>query len=88
MAFKYKDNRFWAENLQIVMQFGLTMAGCIAFGLVVGLYLDKWLGTKGVFITIFILYGVLGGGYIIYKHVLELIEPESKDNNSIDNGVN
>jgi len=31
MSFDYKKNRPWAENLTIVMQIGLTMAGCIAF---------------------------------------------------------
>ena len=41
MAFNYKKNRAWAENLTIVMQIGLTMAGCIVFCFFVGLYLDK-----------------------------------------------
>ena len=31
--FSYKTNKIWAENLQIIMQVGLTMAGCIVFGL-------------------------------------------------------
>ena len=54
MVFNYKKNRAWAENLSIVMQIGLTMAGCIVFCFFIGLYLDKWLGTRGIFVTIFI----------------------------------
>ena len=39
MSFDYKKNRPWAENLTIVMQIGLTMAGCIAFCFFIGLKL-------------------------------------------------
>jgi ATP synthase protein I len=88
MGFKYKDNKVWAENLQIVMQIGLTMAGCIGFGLIVGLYLDRWLGTKGIFITMFILYGVIGGGYVVYRQVVEVMETGKKDKNGSENGNN
>src|SRR5210317_819162 len=60
--FNYKKNRAWTEGLHIVMQIGLTMAGCIVFCFFVGLYLDKWLGTKGIFIAIFTVLGIIGGG--------------------------
>ena len=62
MGFNYKKNRVWAENLSIVLQLGLTMAGCIGFCFFIGLYLDRSLGTKGIFILIFIILGVVGGG--------------------------
>lgn len=77
--FNFKKNREWAENLTIVTQLGLTMAGCIAFCFFIGLYLDKWLGTKGVFITIFIILGVVGGGVTVYRQILEIIEDEKKE---------
>jgi ATP synthase protein I len=77
--FNFKKNREWAENLTIVTQLGLTMAGCIAFCFFIGLYLDKWLGTKGVFITIFIILGVVGGGITVYRQILEIIEDEKKE---------
>lgn len=76
--FNFKKNRDWAEHLTIVTQLGLTMAGCIAFCFFVGLYLDRWLGTKGIFITIFILLGVVGGGVTVYRQILEIIEDENK----------
>ena len=67
MGFNYKKNRVWAENLSIVMQLGLTMVGCIGFCFFIGLYLDRSLGTKGVFTVIFTILGVLGGGNVFLR---------------------
>ncbi len=80
MVFNYKKNQAWAENLSIVMQIGLTMAGCIVFCFFIGLYLDKWLGTKGIFVTIFIILGVVGGAITVYRQISETLA-ESADNN-------
>ena len=80
--FDYKRNRAWVENLYIVTQLGLTMVGCIAFCFFIGLYLDRWLGTKGVFITIFIILGVIGGGVVVYRQIMEITEVKKEDNNS------
>lgn len=79
MLFNYKKNRPWAENLTIVMQIGLTMAGCIAFCFFVGLYLDKWLGTRGIFIAIFTILGVIGGGVTVYRQIMEVFEDSSNE---------
>jgi ATP synthase protein I len=79
--FDYKRNRPWVENLYIVTQLGLTMAGCITFCFFIGLYLDRWLGTRGVFITIFIILGVIGGANVVYRQILEITE--EKENNKI-----
>ena len=88
MFFDYKKNRPWAENLQIVMQLGLTMAGCILFCFYIGLKLDDWLGTKGVFVTIFILLGVAGGAVTTYRQIMEVTprNKDSKDTNRPENG--
>jgi F0F1-type ATP synthase assembly protein I len=80
--FDYKRNRAWVEDLYIVTQLGLTMVGCIAFCFFIGLYLDRWLGTKGVFITIFIILGVIGGGVVVYRQIMEITEVKKEDNNS------
>ena len=86
MYFDYKKNRTWAENLTIVMQLGLTMVGCIGFCFFIGYSLDKWLGTKGIFITVFIILGVLGGGNVAYRQILETISEERKDPEKKKNG--
>lgn len=83
MAFNYKKNQAWAENLQIVMQLGLTMAGCILFCFYIGYKLDGWLGTKGVFVSIFILLGIVGGGVVTYRQIMEIFE-EKKSRNTRD----
>ncbi|MFP4040999.1 MAG: AtpZ/AtpI family protein [Desulfosudaceae bacterium] len=79
MKFKYKENRYWTENLHIVMQIGLTMAGSIIFCFFIGYTLDNWLGTKGIFIIIFTILGVIGGGNVVYRQVLDTME--DKDDN-------
>jgi len=84
--FDYKRNRPWVENLYIVTQLGLTMAGCIAFCFFIGLYLDRWLGTKGIFITIFIILGVIGGGIVVYRQIMEITDIKERENNS-GNGI-
>lgn len=87
MDFNYKKNRAWAENLTVVMQIGLTMAGCIVFCFFVGLYLDKWIGTKGIFVTIFTILGVIGGGVTVYRQIMEVIETKDSDQKNRGNGV-
>ena len=37
------------EQLVLVSQLGLTMVGCIGLGFAIGYYLDKWVGTRGIF---------------------------------------
>ena len=85
--FNYTKNRAWAENLSIVMQIGLTMAGCIVLCFFVGLYVDKWVGTRGVFVSVFTVLGIIGGGNVVYRQVLEIIETDTTDAKDPDNGT-
>ena len=59
------------------------MAGSILFCFAIGYYLDRWLNTKGIFITIFILLGVAGGGYTAYRQIMKTTNP-GKDENTKD----
>ena len=63
----------------LVTQLGLSMIASIMICFAIGYYLDKWLGTKGVFITIFILLGVAGGGYNAYRQIMETSKRDEKD---------
>lgn len=76
--FNFKEDKAWIEDLALVSQVGLTMAGAILFCFAVGYYLDKWLGTKGLFITIFILLGIAGGGYTAYRQIVGITKPDKK----------
>jgi len=77
--FDYKKNRSWAENLTIVLQLGLTMVGCIVFCFFIGLKLDQWLGTRGIFVAIFTILGVIGGANVAYRQIMEIFEEKNKD---------
>ena len=78
--FDFKRNKDWASHLQIVLQLGLTMVGCIAFCFFVGRYLDLWLGTKGLMVTIFTILGVIGGGVTAYRQILETLDGDKENN--------
>ena len=80
--FNLKKNQAWAEHLTIVMQLGLTMAGCIVFCFFVGRYLDRWLGTGGLFVAIFTVLGVVGGAVTAYRQILEITADTQKDRDS------
>ena len=67
------------------MQIGLTMAGCIILCFFIGLFLDKWLETKGVFVTIFIVLGVIGGGNTVYRQIVEIMKEDKVKTQSKDN---
>jgi F0F1-type ATP synthase assembly protein I len=84
MQFDYKKHQPWAEHLSIVMQIGLTMAGCIIFCFFIGLALDKWIGTRGIFVAIFTVLGVIGGAVTVYRQIIEITE-EKKDHREDDN---
>jgi ATP synthase protein I len=79
MLFDYKKNRSWTENLSIVMQIGLTMAGCICFCFFIGLYLDRRFHAKGILTVIFTILGVIGGGNVVYRQIMEIMDQKDKD---------
>lgn len=58
-------------TVTLVTQLGLTMVGSILLCFAIGYYLDKWLHTRGLFITIFTVLGVIGGGYNAYRQIME-----------------
>lgn len=71
---KFKQHRDSVEYLALVSQLGLTMAGSIGLCFAIGYYLDRWLGTKGLLLVVFILLGVAGGGYTCYRQIMGLDE--------------
>jgi F0F1-type ATP synthase assembly protein I len=78
MVFPYKKNRVWAENAHIVMQIGLTMAGCIIFCFFVGRWIDGLAGTRGIFVTVFTILGVIGGANVVYRQIMDVTTDKKK----------
>ena len=74
-----KDYKDLMEQMTLVTQLGLTMAGCIVFCFAVGFWLDRWLGLKGVFLAIFTILGVIGGGYVVYRQINQLTNDDDND---------
>ena len=74
-----KESRKILEQLTLVSQLGLTMVGCIGVGFATGYFLDKWMGTRGIFLTLFILLGIVGGGYTVYRQIRELEDSEKEE---------
>ena len=54
------------------------MAGSILFCFAIGYFLDKWLGTKGLFIAIFIILGIIGGGVTVYRQIGQVVDLKEK----------
>ena len=76
--FSYGKNRAWAENAALVMQIGLTMVGSIMFCFFVGLYLDRWLGTRGIFLILFIVFGIAGGAVTVYRQIGDMLKDKQE----------
>ncbi len=57
--------------IALVGQVGLIMAGAIGAGFMAGLFLDRWLGARGLALTAMILLGVAAGGYTVYRIILK-----------------
>lgn len=78
--FDYKKNRPWMENTQIVMQLGLTMVGCVCFCFFIGFQIDKYFGIRGIFVSVFTILGIIGGGVVVYRQIMEIFEDEDRPN--------
>ncbi len=52
------------------------MAGSILFCFALGYLLDKWLDTGGLFIAVFIVLGIIGGGVTVYRQIMKVLNPE------------
>ena len=49
---------------------GLTMIACIAVGLYLGILVDRTLHASPLFSFIFVILGMLAGGWVIYKGIM------------------
>ena len=68
----FKKQRDFVEYLALVSQLGLTMGGSILLCFFVGLLLDRWVGGGGIFLVVFILIGVVGGAFTVYRQIDKL----------------
>ncbi|MBL0713623.1 MAG: AtpZ/AtpI family protein [Desulfosarcina sp.] len=84
LFFNYKKNKTWAENISIVMQLGLTMAGCIVCCFLAGRWLDQWLGSRGILTVGLTLFGVVGGAVVAYRQIMEVLPDQHRTDSGND----
>jgi ATP synthase protein I len=88
LLFDFKKHREWIDDFALVSQLGFTMVGCIVLCFFIGLYLDRWVGTRGIFLTVFTILGVVGGAYTVYRQINEILKKKGEKNNHTNNGSN
>ncbi|MBI4337066.1 MAG: AtpZ/AtpI family protein [Chloroflexi bacterium] len=66
---------WWAWSLRFA-GLGWYIALCILAGIVGGYFLDRWLGTKPLFILVGILLGTVVAFYGVYRMVAPLMSME------------
>ncbi|MGO1468530.1 MAG: AtpZ/AtpI family protein [Tissierella sp.] len=64
---KNDKDRSALKNLALISQIGISMITPIFLGIYIGGWIDKWVGTDGVFMIIFMLLGVGGGFMNVFK---------------------
>lgn len=64
---KKDDNYKILKNLALISQIGISMSAPIFLGAFIGQVLDRWLGTKGVFMIVFIILGTGAGFMNLFK---------------------
>ena len=67
MAKQESDKLKDAENVNNGIRAGAELVVTIGAGVLIGYGLDSWLGTKPIFLIIFLLAGVFAGFFNIYR---------------------
>jgi hypothetical protein len=53
------------------------MAGCIVCCFFAGRYLDRLLGSGGTLTVLLTLFGIVGGGVVSYRQIMEILANDS-----------
>ncbi len=70
------------KSLGFLSSVGICMVASILIGMVMGYYLDRWLGTAPWFLLIFLVLGIISG----FRNIFILTERELKRQKKIDSG--
>ena len=68
----------WALALRLV-GVGWFLAASVIIGIVAGLFLDKWLGTKIVFTLLGVIVGTTGAFFGLYQMVKPLMDDQGNE---------
>ncbi len=58
---KKQDERGSLRGLGTLVSMGITLVASTFIGLLIGIYLDKYFGTKPVLMLVFLVFGIIAG---------------------------
>lgn len=64
------DRKALMRTIALAGQVGWWMVFSILGGFVLGMLVDRWLGTSPVFIIVLLLAGIVGGGWQAYRLIM------------------
>lgn len=73
------------KQLLHLSSIGISMVLAIVFGLVIGVYLDRWLGTEPWLTIVFLLFGVVAAFRNMFHIIRKYGFPEEEADNQADN---
>jgi ATP synthase protein I len=77
VIFNIKDKEYW-QTLSKAWMVGLQLVSGTFIGLLMGIFLDKWLGTKPWLTIIFLLLGIAAGFKNVFQEIQKIQEYESR----------
>ncbi len=66
------------KYLALVTQVGLTLVFVVALFTILGVYLDRWLGTRAIFTLLFVLVGCVSAIWTAVKLILNTLPKDSE----------
>lgn len=77
MIFGKKKNDWW-QLLGMASVMGIHLVSGVIVGLVMGYYLDQWLGTKPWMLIVFLIFGIIAGYRNMFRE-MERIQRKEKN---------
>jgi ATP synthase protein I len=78
MFFKLKDKVLW-QTLSKASLVGIHLVSCTFIGLLMGYYLDKWMGTRPWLLVAFLIFGIAAGFKNMYEEIKKIQGAEKGD---------
>jgi ATP synthase protein I len=77
VIFNIKDKEYW-QTLSNAWMVGLQIVSGTFVGLLIGIFLDKWLGTKPWLTIVFLLLGIAAGFKHVFREIKRIQDHDSR----------
>ena len=78
MIFRSNDKSRWGGEYWKASLLGIHLVTCTFVGLLIGYFLDKWLGTEPWLLLAFLIFGIAAGFKNMYIEAKKIHEEEKK----------